>query len=189
MSESLRMPPARCWSAAIRLAELLRQVRRIAPDQQRAGTIRKPSHLVVVRTPIERHHDVEPLRTRRFDPALEPELEQEIAKCECRRMQNFRLVLARIEIEHANIGVPQVRDARGPHVKRDAVLIRQPEQRARIGDDGMMDCASLLLHFDALQPFGKTLRNIFLKEALLTDAPVISFHRYGPTANMRQHGR
>jgi hypothetical protein len=78
-------------AAAIRLTELLGQVLRIAPDQQRASGIRKPSHVAVIRASIERYYNVEPFGARRLHLAFEPEFGQQIAKRDCRRTQNFRL--------------------------------------------------------------------------------------------------
>ena len=60
------------------------------------------------------------------------------------------IVVGRIEIEDADVGVVQVRRARRPDVRRDAVLVGHPEQRSRVGDERMVHGAVLLRHLDAL---------------------------------------
>src|SRR5262249_10206454 len=92
------------------------------------------------------------------------------------------------EIEDADVGMPQVRDAGDPDVRRNAVLIRQPEQRSSIRNDGMVYRPALFLYLDALQPFREAFRNVLLKESLLGDSTVEPLHGDGPTTNVRQHG-
>ena len=70
---------------------------------------------------------------------------------------------------------------------RDRVLVGHPQQRSRIGDDGVVDDAVFLRDLDALQPIRKTLRDVLLPEALLADARRIALHRHRPPAQVRQH--
>src|SRR3954467_9653139 len=51
----------------------------------------------------------------------------------------------------------------------------------------MMDHAVLLRDLDPFEPCGKALRDVFLPEALRTNAGGIPFHRHRPAANVRQH--
>src|SRR5436189_177404 len=51
------------------------------------------------------------------------------------------------------------------------VLVGRPQQRLHVGDDRMMDDALLLGDFDALEPVGKSLRDILLPESLPFDEP------------------
>ena len=95
----------------------------------------------------------------------------------------------RIEIEDAEVRVVEVRHARRPHVRRDAVLVGQPEQRSRVGHERMVDGAVLLRHLDALEPGREALRHVLLQEPLLADAGGIALHRDRPAAEVRQHHR
>ena len=124
-----------------------------------------------------------------FTQLGQAELVQQIAKRERRRAQHVRLVFGRIEVEDADVGVVQVRRARRPHVRRDAVLIGHPEQRSRVADERMVHGAALLRHLDALQPLGEALRDVLLQEALLADAARIALHRDRTAADVRQHDR
>ena len=99
-----------------------------------------------------------------------PSLLEQIAKAERRAAHRIGIVTRRIEIEHADVRVIEIRHARGPHVLRDRVLIGHPQQRTLVGNDRMMDDAVLLGHLDALEPLGKSLRDVLLPEALLADA-------------------
>src|SRR3954470_965325 len=53
----------------------------------------------------------------------------------------------------------------------------------------MMDRPVLLRHFHALQPGGKSLRDVLLPEAFLSDPGGIALHRDRPSADVRQHHR
>ena len=99
------------------------------------------------------------------------------------------IVLGRIEIEDADVRVVEVRRARRPDVRRDAVLVGDPEQRARVGDERIVHRAVLLRHLDALEPRGEALRHVLLDEALLADAGRKALHRDRPAADVRQHHR
>src|SRR6476659_6097819 len=74
-------------------------------------------------------------------------------------------------------------------MKRDAVLVREPQQGSRVSDNRMIDCAFVLRNLDAFQPLGKTLRNVLLKEPGCAYAAVIALHRHRPTPDVRQHHR
>jgi hypothetical protein len=83
----------------------------------------------------------------------------------------------------------QIGNPRRPHVLRDRVLIRDPEQRSRVGHDRVVDDAVFLRHFDALQPLRKALGDVLLPEPLLADSRRIPLHRHRPAAQVRQHHR
>src|SRR5690348_14379325 len=72
-------------------------------------------------------------------------------------------------------------------MRRDAVLVNEPQQRTRVGDDRVMHNPILLRSLDALQPIRKALGDIFLNETFLRDASRKAFHGYGPLNDMRQH--
>ena len=101
--------------------------------------------------------------------------------------QGVRLIFEWVQIEDADIGLVQVGSPRCPYVRGDAVLVGEPEQRPGIGDERMMYGPSLLRNLDAIQPLGKTLRDIFLKETLFADAPMVSLHGDWAPADVRQH--
>ena len=66
--------------------------------------------------------------------------------------QHFLIVDRWIEIEDADVGMRQVGRARRPHVGRDGVLIDDPQQRSRVGDERVVHRATLLWRLDSLQP-------------------------------------
>src|SRR5947207_6820179 len=72
-------------------------------------------------------------------------------------------------------------------MRRDAVLVDQPEQRSRVAGERMMHAPAFLRNLDALQPLREALRNVLLKEARLADAAVEALHRNRTTAEVRQH--
>src|SRR5436190_21964358 len=72
-------------------------------------------------------------------------------------------------------------------MRRDAVLVDQPEQRSRVAGERMMHAPAFFRNLDALQPLRESLCNVLLKEARLADAAVEALHRYRPAAKMRQH--
>src|SRR4051812_21228303 len=74
-------------------------------------------------------------------------------------------------------------------MRRYGVLIGQPEKRIDIACNRMMYGAAFLWDFDPLQPLGKAFFHIFLEEAVSTDAAMVSLHRDGPPAYVRQHIR
>ena len=120
--------------AAIGLAELLRQLFRIARHQHGARrACANRATVAEVRLAVERHDDVKALRAGRLDPARQPQLVQQIAQRERCRAQRLGIVFRRIEIEDADVGVVEVGRARRPHVRRDAVLVGEPQQRSRVG--------------------------------------------------------
>src|SRR6266516_6434788 len=53
----------------------------------------------------------------------------------------------------------------------------------------MIDGAVVLRNLHAFQPDRKPFRDVLLKEAGRADAAVITLHRHGPTADVRQHDR
>ncbi len=104
-------------------------------------------------------------------------------------MQNVRLVIRGVEIEDADVGVMQVRDPGRPDVRRDAVLVGQPEQRSRVGGQRVVHDASLLGNLDALQPVREAAGDVLLDEALLVDPCRKPLHRDGALADVREHDR
>src|SRR6266849_9214564 len=112
---------------------------------------------------------------------------QQVAERERCRTQDGRLLLRRVEVEDADVGLVEVRCPRRPDVRRDAVLVGKPEQRSRVSDQWMAHRPALLRNLDALQPLGKTLRDILLKEAFLANTAVVALHRDGTAADMRHH--
>ena len=125
-----------------------------------------------------------------FDPDVftqlgSPSSASRSRSAERRGAQHLRIVLRRIEIEDADVRVVQIRRARRPHVRRDGVLVRDPEQRPRVGDDRVMHRAVLLRHLDALEPVRKALRDILLDEPLL---PIPAGYRSIVTGRSRMCG-
>ena len=78
--------------------------------------------------PVERHGDVKTLGSRGLDPARKTEFRERVPEPQRRIPQHTGIVLGRIEIEDAHVRVIQVRSACRPHVGRNAVLVRDPEQ-------------------------------------------------------------
>ena len=117
--------------------------------------------------------------SRRSSPssaARAPASRSRTASAAARSMR--RIVNGRIEIEDTDVRVVQVRRARGPDMRRDAVLIDEPQQRSRVGDERMVHGAVFLRNLDPLQPIRKTLRHVLLNEALLADAGRETLHRH-----------
>src|SRR6266540_3250784 len=104
----------------------------------------EPRYLAEATLAVKRHSDVEPLGTRCFHPACEAQLVEEAAKRECCRTQDIRLIFRRVEVEDADVGLVQVGRARRPHVRRDAVLVGEPEQRSRVAYEWMVHRPALL---------------------------------------------
>src|SRR5205814_3446125 len=109
-------------------------------------------------------------RARSLHAARKAELVEEVPKRERCRAQDVRLILGWVEIEHTDVGVIQLRHARRPDMRRDAVLVGQPEQRSRIQNDWVVHRPALLRNFDALQPFGEAPGDVLLEKTLLADA-------------------
>src|SRR4029453_11764576 len=175
---------------AVGLAELLREMLRITLDEHRPYRVRATPDRAKSLLTVEWNDNVKPLRTRRLHPTRQIEFTKQIAQRECGRSKHVGLVVSsRVEIENTDIGGVEVRDAGGPDVRRDRVLVGQPEQRSRIGHERMVHRAIFLGHFDTLQPRGKPFRNILVKETLLANARWVSFQGDRPLANVREHDR
>src|SRR4029077_2000489 len=110
-------------SAAIGLAEFLREVLRIAPDQHGADAVREGGDVAEPGLAVERDDDVEAFRSGSLHPAGKAKLLEEIAKRERGRPQHRGFLFGGIEVEHADIRLKELWRARCPHVRRDAVLI------------------------------------------------------------------
>ena len=87
------------------------------------------------------------------------------------------VVVRRVEVEDADVGALEARHARGPDVRRDAVLVGEPQQRSAVADQRVVDRAALLRHLDALQPGREALHDVLLQEALRADARREALHR------------
>lgn len=113
-----------------------------------------------IRLRVQRHGDVESLRTRGFDPTRKAQLLQQSAQVQRRFAQHFQLTFVSsvgIEIKNADLGLVKVRRTRRPDVNRDAVLVRQPYQRSCVGNNRMIDTAFILRNRDAFQPCRKAI--------------------------------
>src|SRR6185436_1707995 len=139
------------------------------------------------RFPVKWHCYVKSLRPGGFDPTWKTQLFQQRPQVERCSAQNVQIVARWIEIKDADVGLVEVRRTRRPHVNRDAVLVREPQQRSRVGDNRMIDRPFVLWNLDAFQPFRKTFRNVLLKEPGRAYAAVITLHCHGPTPDVRQH--
>ena len=152
--------------------------------------MREPCDVVHARLAVEPDDDVESFRARGLHPAWQMELAEEVAQGERGRPEHLRLVFVRrIEIEHTDVRVIQLRRARRPHVLGDRVLVRHPEQRPRVGDERMVDDPILLRNLDPFEPRRKSARYVLLPEPFPADAGGISLHRDRPPADVRQHDR
>src|SRR5919112_4899441 len=160
---------------------------RITADEYCTHAVRERRHVAEARLTIERYDDVEALGSGSFHPARKIELREQVAKTQRCRAEHVGRLVGRVQIEHADVRLIHVRRARRPHVRRDAVLVGHPEQRARVRDEWMMNGAVLLGHLDALQPLGKTLRHVLLEKPRLRDAGVIALHRDGTRPDVREH--
>jgi len=79
-------------SAAVGLAELLRQVLRIARNEDLRDALRQPRDVAVPASAAHRHDDVKALRAGRFHPRLQLELREQIAQRENDGPQHVRVV-------------------------------------------------------------------------------------------------
>ena len=84
-----------------------------------------------IRLRVQRHCDVESLRTRGFDPTRKTQLLQQRAQVQRRTAQHVQLMFVSmvagwIEIKNADVGLVKVRRTRRPDVNRNAVLVREP---------------------------------------------------------------
>src|SRR5262249_36499172 len=174
-------------AAAVGLRELLREVLRIAAHEGRGDTVREAHHLSRIGGAVEGGHDVEALRTRGLEKALQAEPLQQGAQQESRTAQGFRVVARGIEVEDADVGVPEARDARSPHVRRDRVLVGHPDERPSVGDERVAHCAAPLRDLDTLEPVGAALADILLPEALRADAARVALERDWTAPDVGQH--
>src|SRR5690242_11756974 len=102
----------------------------------------------------------------------------------------MRVAIGRVEIEDADVGRVHVRRARRPHVRGDAVLIREPHESANVHHDGMMYDAILLRDLHALEPRRESLHDVLLEKSLLADTAVKPLHGYrAPRDVWQHHGR
>src|SRR5688572_4721169 len=74
-------------------------------------------------------------------------------------------------------------------MRRDAVLVDEPEQGFGIRHQWIVDNPILLRDLDALEPLRESFRYILLNESLSCDAGGIAFHRDRAADDMRQHHR
>src|SRR5688572_2205346 len=74
-------------------------------------------------------------------------------------------------------------------MRRDAVLVGQPEQRPLVVDQRVLDRAAFLGDLGDPQPVGCALGDGFLEESLFADAFVEAFHGHRATAQVWQHER
>src|SRR5438874_826069 len=74
-------------------------------------------------------------------------------------------------------------------MRRYTVLIGQPHEVARVGDNGIVDDAVLVRHGNALEPLGRALPDVLLKEPLRADAAMKALHRHRSARQMWQHDR
>ena len=141
--------------------------------------------LAEVRLAVERDDDVESLRAGRLHPARQPSSSSRSrsASAAARSTPVRRLATDRDRTRRRR--VVQIRHARRPHVRRDAVLVRQPQQRSHVVDERMVDRAVLLRHLDALEPLGKSLRTSFWKNPF---APMPAGYRSIVTGRPRMCG-
>src|SRR2546422_496385 len=98
---------------------------------------------------VQRHCYVKSLRPGGFDPTGKSQLLQQRTQIQRGAAQHVQLTfvsrIARwIEIKNADVGLVKIWRTRGPHVNRDAVLVREPQQRSRVGDNWMIDSALVL---------------------------------------------
>src|SRR5579872_1502265 len=164
--------------SAIDLVEFLREVLRIALHHEGADRIRESRGVALLHLAVDEGDNVEAFRSGRFDDAVEAELPEEGAERERDLPQDVRLIVGgRIEIEDADIGAVEIRDARRPDVVRDRVLVRGPQERWQIVDERMAHGAVLLRHVDARQPLRESLDDALLPEAFLADAGWVALHR------------
>src|SRR5206468_7138476 len=80
-------------AATIGLAELLREMFRIALHEDCAHPVSELRDLVKAGLTVKRNDNVVPLRARRLDPAWETELSQQLADPDGRGAQNDGVVL------------------------------------------------------------------------------------------------
>ena len=137
--------------AAIDLVKLLREVLRIADDEQRSDGMRRVCAPAVSALPSSGTTTWKPFEPEVLTQLGSPSSSSRSRSCSA-AVQLVACVDRRIEIEHADVGMVEIRRARGPHVRRDAVLIGQPQQRPRVCDERMVHDAVLLRHLDPLQP-------------------------------------
>ena len=141
----------------------------MALHQHCTGAIGEARGLTKAGAGLQRNEDLEAFRTGRLQPALELQLQQEIADGECRSSQRVGVLLGGIEVEHAQIRMPEVRHAGRPGMWRDAVLVREPQERANVCHERMLDRATLLRDLHPFEPLRESLGDVFLKEPLRID--------------------
>src|SRR5690349_11015785 len=83
----------------------------------------------------------------------------------------------------------ELRRPRCPNMNRDAVLIREPQERLRVIGDRVMDRAVLLGNLNTLEPFWKSLDNVLLKESFSSNSAMVTLHGDWTSPQMRQHYR
>ncbi len=110
----------------IDLAELLRQMVRIALDQHSTDAMREARDSPHIGLAVQRNDDVKSLGAGGLHPACQSELGQEIAQRQCGGAQHVQVLVGRIEIEDADVRPIQIRRPRRPYVRRDAVLVDDP---------------------------------------------------------------
>ena len=77
--------------------------------EDRAGLPGEVRHPAEIRRAVERHDDVEPFRAGRLDPARQPHFAEQIAQRQRDAPEHVDVVIGRIEIEHAEIGLIEMR--------------------------------------------------------------------------------
>ena len=81
----------------------------------------------------------------------------------------------------------EIRRTRYPYVRRNAVLVDEPQQGFRVRHQRIVDSPFLLGNLDASQPVREPFLHILLNETLFPNAGGIPFHRDGTIRNVRQH--
>ena len=170
------------------LPDLQRQYRRVRIHERLGNGLGCLKYFVKFPLRLDRRQDVQTLASRRLDErmvaeTLEMLFEFQSKACDIRKLE----ILRRVEVVHDVIRLVKMRRARMHLVQFDARQVRQPDERCFFGCDNV-----ILLFFaerHVLDPLGRPIRSVFLKERLPADAVRIPHQRQWPPFQVQQNRR
>src|SRR5688572_1871149 len=163
--------------ATIHFVKLLGEVLRITLDQHPAHRMGESLDFSHIRLPIQRHGNVKSFRSRSLYPTRKPKLVEKTANRQGGITKHRRVIYRWVEVEHADVRMEEIRRTRYPYVRRNAVLVDEPQQGFRVRHQRIVDSPFLLGNLDASEPVREPFRHILLNETLFSNSGGIPFHR------------
>ena len=170
------------------LPDLQGQYRRVRIHERLGNGLCRLKCLVKFPLRLDRRQDVQALATGRFNKRMVAETLEMFFEFQSKPGDIPELeILRRVEVVHDVIRLIKMRRARVHLVQLDARQVRQPDERRFLGRDNVVLFFFAERHM--LDPLGRPIRSVFLKERLSADAVRIPHQRQWPPFHVRQNRR